>query len=346
MSKKGPHKPPYTLTPAILCLVAEISEVIGRLSAQEDVSKALRLRRINRIRTIQGSLAIEGNTLSEEQVTAILDGERVIAPPREIQEVRNAITAYDRFEEWQPHAENEVLEAHRILMTGLLDEAGVYRRGGVGVMSGGQVIHMAPPAKRVPALMHNLLGWLRTTDQHLLVASSVFHYEFEFIHPFTDGNGRLGRLWQTLILFHWNSLFAHIPVESLVHEHQAEYYQALQSSTQQTDSAPFIEFMLKVILDAVSSAVTPQVAPQVTPQVEQLLRVLVGEMSRKDLQMTLGLQDRKSFRERYLVPALADGLIEMTLPQKPNSRLQKYRLTNKGRRWLHRREDELNREKR
>lgn len=332
MSKS--YQPPYSLTPPILNLVAEISEAIGRLSAQTESTKELRLRRINRIRTIQGSLAIEGNTLSEAQITAILDGKRVIAPPREIQEARNAIAAYDRFEQWRPHSEDDLLEAHRILMAGLLDEAGAYRRGGVGVMAGGEVIHMAPPADRVPTLMNNLLHWLHTTDHHPLIASSVFHYEFEFIHPFADGNGRMGRLWQTLILFRWNPLFAHIPVESLVHEHQAEYYQALQHSTNQTDSAPFIEFMLRMVLNAVTSTAAPQVAPQVTPQVARLLEVVMGEMAREEIQNALGLQDRKSFRERYLVPALTDGLIEMTLPGKPNSRLQKYRLTDQGRSWL------------
>jgi Fic family protein len=340
MSNQASYQPPFTLTTVSLRLVAEIAEAIGRLSAQVASSATLRLRRINRIRTIQGSLAIEGNTLSEGQITAILDGKRVVAPPREIQEARNAIAAYDRFEQWQPQVEGDLLEAHRILMTGLVEEAGVYRCGGVGVMSGGQVIHMAPPAGQVLSLMQDLLQWLRTTDQHPLVSSSVFHYEFEFIHPFTDGNGRLGRLWQTLILFRWNPLFAHIPVESLVHEHQTEYYRALQSSTDQTDSAPFIEFMLRMILDAVSSAAAPQVAPQVTPQVERLLQVLVGEMSREEIQSKLVLKDRKSFRARYLKPALAEDLIEMTLPEKPNSRLQKYRLTDQGRSWLQRRNPE------
>lgn len=330
MSKKGQYQPPYTLTPAIVRLVSEISEAIGRLSAQPDTSTALRLRRINRIRTIQGSLAIEGNSLSEAQITAILDGKRIIAPPREIQEVRDAIAAYDRLEHWHPHVEKELLKAHRILMTGLLDEPGVYRRGGVGVLSGEHVIHMAPPAGRVRALMRDLLQWLGGTDQHPLVASSIFHYEFEFIHPFDDGNGRLGRLWQTLILTRWNPLFAHIPVESLVYERQEEYYQALQHSTQQTDSAPFIEFMLRMILGAVASAATPQDDPQVSPQVTRLLEAMMDEMSREDLQSALGLLDRKSFRERYLMPALAEGLIEMTHPDKPNSRLQKYRLTDKG----------------
>lgn len=333
ISVNNKYHPPYTITPIIVNLVAEIGEYVGRLAVLTDTAKALRLRRINRIRTIRGSLAIEGNTLNEQQITAILDGKRVIAPPREIQEVRNAIAAYDRFEQWQPEVEADLLEAHRILMAGLIDEAGAYRHGGVGVMAGNRVIHMAPPANRIPALMHNLFRWLAGNEAHPLISSSVFHYEFEFIHPFADGNGRMGRLWQTLILTGWNPLFAHIPVESLVHEHQTEYYQALQYSTERSDSAPFIEFMLRMILDALSSVVaTPQVEPQVTPQVASLLEVLDREMSRDEIQNALGLQDRKSFRERYLKPALADGLIEMTIPGKPNSRLQRYRKTEQGKR--------------
>ncbi|MDZ7596818.1 MAG: Fic family protein [Desulfobacterales bacterium] len=333
MSAKAANQPPYTITPEILNRVAAISEAIGRLTVLTNQARALRLRRINRIRTIHGSLAIEGNTLSEAQITAILEGKRVIAPPREVQEVKNALAAYDRFESWRPEVEKDLLEAHRILMLGLIDEAGIYRRGGVGVMAGQQVIHMAPPADRVPQLMSDLFGWLAATDAHPLIASSVFHYEFEFIHPFADGNGRMGRLWQSLILACWTPLFADIPVESLIFEHQAEYYQALQESTQKTDSAPFIAFMLRMILDAVTTS-APQVAPQVSPQVGELLAVIQGEMSRETLQSDLGLLDRKSFRLRYLKPALADGLIEMTIPDKPNSRLQKYRLTDKGRQWL------------
>ncbi|MDX9767049.1 MAG: Fic family protein [Ectothiorhodospiraceae bacterium] len=327
------YQPPYTITPEILNRLAAISEAIGRLTVLTDQARALRLRRINRIRTIHGSLAIEGNTLSEAQITAILEGRRVIAPPREVQEVKNALAAYDRFDTWRPGVEKDLLETHRILMSGLIDEAGIYRRGGVGVMAGSQVIHMAPPAARVPRLMADLFGWLTNTDAHPLIASSVFHYEFEFIHPFADGNGRMGRLWQSLILARWNPLFADIPAESLIFEHQAEYYQALQESTRQTDSAPFIAFMLRMILDAVTTA-TPQVSPQVTPQVGGLLAAIRGEMGREALQSALGLSDRKSFRERYLRPALDDGLIEMTIPDKPSSRSQKYRLTDKGREWL------------
>ena len=302
------------------------SHSIGRLSVQADTAKDLRLRKINRIRTIRGSLAIEGNTLTEEQVAAILEGKRVLAPPREIREAQNANAAYESLEQWRPHSEKDLLEAHKILMAGLLDEAGFYRHGGVGVVAGDQVIHMAPPADRVPTLMRDLFGWLKANDLHPLVAGAVFHYEFEFIHPFSDGNGRLGRLWQTLILLRWNPLFALIPVESLIHKHQQDYYTAINLSTEKADSSAFVEFMLKII----SSAITPQV----TPQVARLLDVLAGDMSREEIQRSLGLQDRKSFRARYLVPALAEGLIEMTIPEKPNSRLQKYRLTGKGRGWV------------
>ncbi len=333
MSSKPKYQPPYTITQDIVNLVALISEAVGQITTLTDPAKAVRLRRINRIRTIRGSLAIEGNTLSEEQITAILDGNHVIAPPREILEVRNAMAVYELFEKWRPKEESQLLEAHRIMMAGLIDEIGVYRSSGVGVMASGQVIHMAPPANRVPVLMQDLFLWLLNVEAHPLISSSVFHYEFEFIHPFTDGNGRMGRLWQTLILTQWNPLFADVPVESMVHQNQAEYYQVLQESTNRTDSAPFIEFMLRVILEAMT-AVAPQVAPQVSPQVRRLLEVIQGEMTREELQISLDLQDRKSFRERYLKPALAEGLIKMAIPDKPTSRLQKYDLTDKGRSWL------------
>ncbi len=332
------YQPPYTITPEVLNRVAAISEASGRLTVLTDQARALRLRRINRIRTIHGSLAIEGNTLSEAQITAILEGKRVIAPPREVQEVKNALAAYDRFDTWKPDVEKDLLDAHRILMSGLIDDAGMYRRGGVGVMAGQQVIHMAPPADRVPHLMADLFDWLAATDAHPLVASSVFHYEFEFIHPFADGNGRMGRLWQSLILARWNPLFADIPVESLIFEFQAEYYQALQESTQQSDSAPFIAFMLRMILDTVT-ATTPEVAPDVTPEV-RLLSAFTGEMTRQQLKMALGLKDDEHFRKAYLLPALDAGWIEMTIPDKPRSSKQKYRLTEKGRQRLAQRGDE------
>lgn len=327
------YQPPYAITSGILNQVAAISEAIGRLTVLTDQARALRLRRINRIRTIHGSLAIEGNTLSEAQITAILEGQRIIALPREVQEVKNALAAYDRFDIWKPDVEKDLLEAHRILMAGLIDDAGLYRHSGVGVMADQQVIHMAPPADRVPHLMVDLFGWLANTDAHPLIASSVFHYEFEFIHPFADGNGRMGRLWQSLILARWNPLFADIPVESLIFAHQAEYYQTIQESTQQTDSAPFIAFMLQMILDTVAGS-TPEVTPEVTREVAPEVRLLfnlAGEMSRQQLKEVLKLKDDEHFRKTYLLPALDAGLIEMTIPDKPRSSKQKYRLTDKGR---------------
>lgn len=246
------YKPPFSVSAKIISQVAAIAESIGRLSAAEGIP--VRLRRINRIRTIRGSLAIEGNTLSEAQITAILDGKPVIAPPREVQEVRNALHAYEQLLHWKPTKERHLLAAHSSLMNGLIEDAGHYRRSGVGVMHGKRVVHMAPPADRVPPLMKDLLRWLAGTDQHPLIASSVFHYEFEFIHPFTDGNGRMGRLWQTLILSQWNPLFAYVPMESLVHAQQRQYYAALNDSTRRGDSAVFIEFMLTRLLEAIAAA--------------------------------------------------------------------------------------------
>ena len=326
MSK--PYTPPYSLTGAIVSLVAQIAEAVGRLAAHETAATSLRLRRINRIRTIQGSLAIEGNTLSEAQITAILEGKRVIAPPREIQEARNAIKAYDRFTQWQPSAEKDLLAAHNILMSGLLDAPGQYRSAGVGVMAGAEVIHMAPPAKRVPPLMRDLLHWLKTTDEHPLIASSVFHYEFEFIHPFEDGNGRMGRLWQTLILSQWNPLLAHLPVETLIYEHQQEYYAALNRSTLQGDSAAFIEFMLHMILDAAPRA---QSKAQTGAQSESILHALASApLSANELIAHLKLRSKTGAFKRVIKELLDNGLIAYTLPDKPSSRLQKYRLTRKG----------------
>ena len=319
--------PPCTITPAILDLSIRIGEALGR-AEEAAAGEDLRLRRINRIRTIRGSLAIEGNTLTEDEIATILDGRPVIAPPREIQEVRNAFGVYDAFPRWNPASEADLLRAHEMLMVGLLDAPGRYRRGGVAVAGGGQVRHIGPPADRVPHLMSNLLAWLGGTDEHPLIASAVFHYEFEFIHPFEDGNGRMGRLWQTLILTRWNPLFAWIPVESLIHARQSDYYAAIRESSAKGESTPFITYMLEAIHEATS---TPQVTPQITPQVIRLLSVLKGEMSARQILHALGLSDRKSFRERYLLPALEHALVEMTRPESPTAKNQRYRLTARGR---------------
>ncbi len=322
---EGP--PPYRITPDILTRVAQIAEAVGRAEAS-GLSRDLRLRRINRIRTIQGSLAIEGNILSEEQIATILDGKPVVAPLRDVQEARNAIQAYDRYEQWDAASETDLLSAHETLMRGLLDAPGCYRRGGVAVMGQDRVHHVGPPAGQVPRLMADLLSWIGSTADHPLVTSSVFHYEFEFIHPFEDGNGRLGRLWQTLVLTRWKPLFAHVSVESLVRARQGDYYEAIRRSSADGESTAFVAFMLETILAAVR---TPQVALQVAPQVARLLSVLDGEMSLREILHALGLRDRKWLRQRYLLPALQGGYVEMTRPDAPSARTQMYRLTPLGR---------------
>ena len=320
--------PPYRITTVILSRVAEIAEAVGRAEAA-GLSEDLRLRRINRIRTIQGSLAIEGNILTEEQISTILDGKPVVAPLRDVQEARNATKAYERYERWDPASEADLLNAHEILMAGLVDAPGRYRPGRAAVMGPDGIQHVGPPAARVRSLMAELLAWLRDTDDHPLIASSVFHYEFEFIHPFEDGNGRMGRLWQTLVVTGWKALFAHVPVESLVRARQSEYYQAIRQSSAEGEGTPFIAFMLDTILAALR---TPQDAPHATPQVRRLLSVLAGEMSRREILHALGLSDRKWLRERYLLPALQDGFVEMTRPDVPSARNQRYRLTARARR--------------
>ncbi|TVR48271.1 MAG: Fic family protein [Planctomycetota bacterium] len=321
--------PPFTITNTMVQQVATISEQVGRLDASLPAAAQVLLRRGNRIRTIQGSLAIEGNTLSLEQVTAVMDGKRVLGSAREVQEVRGAIAAYEALGDWDPIKRDDLLAAHRVLMAGLVERPGAFRSGNSGIQRGSELVHVAPPAANVRGLINDLLTWLATTEEHPLIAACVFHYEFEFIHPFVDGNGRMGRLWQTLILSRWQPLFALVPVESLIRDQQVGYYGALNTCDAVGNSTAFIEFMLEIISNALSDLGG---SPQVSPQVKRLLAALHGSMDRAALQAGLGLTDRKSFRQRYLQPALAAGLIAMTIPDKPNSRLQQYQLTARGRR--------------
>jgi len=250
----GEYSPPYTITTPILRLVAEISEQVGRLTHIEEQRAVPRLRRENRIRTIQASLAIENNTLSVEQVTAVIDGKHVLGDPREIQEVRNAFAAYEAMDAWNPASMRDLLAAHSLLMAGLVSGAGRLRSGAVGVYRGDEVVHMAPPADIVPAHMERLLAWLGRTEEHPLVSGCVFHYELEFIHPFADGNGRMGRLWQTLILRSWKPILGYQPVESVIKQRQQDYYRVLSETDKEGDSSPFIEFILTALRDAINEA--------------------------------------------------------------------------------------------
>ena len=244
------YKPPFTVSPKAINLIANISSQIERYAIKMEQGDTLRLRRANRIKTIHSSLAIEGNTLSEGEVQAVLEGKTVIAPLKEIQEVRNAIKTYELYPKLNPFSIQDLLLAHGTMMAGLVDEAGMFRKGGVGVFDGDKPVHIAPQADRVRDLMNDLFVWLENADDHLLIKSCVFHYEFEFIHPFDDGNGRIGRLWQSLILGRLNPIFEHLPVENMVYSNQQAYYNAINKSSYLADSGPFIDFMLEEILNA------------------------------------------------------------------------------------------------
>jgi len=239
MHPDAPYSPPLTLNPALLNRVAAIAEALGRSNARQDALPSPRLRRENRIHTIQASLAIEQNSLSIEQVTALFDRQRVIGPARDIQEVRNAIAAYDALPRFDSSNPQHLLEAHGLLMAGLIDAPGRFRNGGVGIYRGDQLVHMAPPAARVPDLVNDLLTWLAASAWHPLLVSCVAHYELEFSHPFADGNGRLGRLWQTLILSRWNPLLAWLPIEE----------------DQLGDLETFVAYQLEAIHDALAAAI-------------------------------------------------------------------------------------------
>ena len=244
------YKPPFTVSAKAINLIAKISSQLERYAIRMEQEDTLRLRRANRIKTIHSSLAIEGNTLSEGEVQAVLEGKKVVAPLKEIQEVKNAIKTYELYPKLNPFSIQDLLLAHGTMMAGLVDEAGMFRKGGVGVFDGDKPIHIAPPADRVRDLMSDLFGWLENADDHLLIRSCVFHYEFEFIHPFADGNGRIGRLWQSLILGRLNPIFEHLPVENMVYSNQQAYYHAINRSSDLGDSGPFIDFMLEEILNA------------------------------------------------------------------------------------------------
>ena len=238
-------QPPFQITNKIIDDVSEISEQIGRLSAHNHLSANPNLRRTNRIRTIYGSLAIEQNTLSLEQVTAVLNGKHVLAPPKDIAEVKNAYEIYERLDELDPYSVDDLLTAHGIMTRGLVDESGMFRTRPVGVVNqDGQVVHLGTLPQYVPDSVTELLDWTKHSDLHMLIKSCVFHYEFELIHPFADGNGRVGRLWHTLLLSKWNPTFAWLPVESIIHDRQQDYYNAINASNNAGESTAFIEFML------------------------------------------------------------------------------------------------------
>lgn len=249
-------KPPFEITNQMIDYVAEIAELLGKLNVTDALSSNPTLRRSNRIRTIHGSLAIEQNTLSLEQVTAVLNGKHVFAPPKDIAEVKNAYEIYERLDKLDPYSVDDLLTAHGIMTRGLVEKSGMFRTRPVGVVdSEGHVLHFGTLPQYVPDLVMALLEWTKTSEVHMLIRSCVFHYELELIHPFTDGNGRVGRLWHTLLLSKWNSAFAWLPVESIIHDRQQEYYAAINASNDAGESTVFIEFMMSAIKASLIEAI-------------------------------------------------------------------------------------------
>jgi len=286
------YQPVLRITPALLKQIQQIEVLVSRWHHSAARVLTPQLRRNNRIRTIQASLAIEHNTLTVEQVTAVLNGKRVLGQPREILEVRNAFAAYEKLKQWKPHSRKQFLEAHRLLMKGLIDTPGILRRKGVGIYRGKTLVHMAPPANRISVLLDDLLAWTKTSEWHPLLQSCVFHYELEFIHPFEDGNGRMGRLWQTLMLSQWQPLLACLPVETVIRDRQKAYYNALALSDKAGNAAPFVRFMLKALHDALEEAVAS--APGSEKSSEKILAMLRQhpQLSARELAIQLHISSR------------------------------------------------------
>lgn len=322
MSRKG-YAPPYTINDNIVNLISYITELITKITINDTMDSNPKLKRENRIRMIHASLTIENNSLSLDQMTDIIDGKRVLGTTNDIREVKNAFKAYNILLEMNPFSIDTMLFIHKMLMDGLTGEAGMFRNGGVGVFAGQKLVHMAPPASQGAYLINDLIDWAKEENVHPLIKSCLFHYEFECIHPFIDGNGRMGRMWQTLLLDQWKTLFGWLPIETLIREKQEEYYAVLGACDHDGDSGKFIEFMLETIYHALKQRTDTE---QVTEQVGKLIDIIGdNEYSTNELMQLLGLKHRPNFRNKYLLPALSLGYIEMTIPDKPNSSKQKYK---------------------
>lgn len=295
------YKPPFEITSKIIELISNISEKIGEINYLQNNPYHIKLRKENRIKTIHSSLAIENNSLSLKQITAIIEGKHVLGNPNEIKEVKNSIQAYDLLLSLNPYNEKDLLKAHKLMMQDLVERNGKYRTDGVGIFDGEKVVHLAPPADRVPELMFDLFKWLKESDVHPLIKSCVFHYEFEFIHPFQDGNGRMGRLWQTAILKEWKEIFAWLPVETLIKENQKEYYNVLGTSDSEANSTKFIEFMLALILNTIEEIistekkVTQKVTVKVTVNQQKIIDAIKDNpyVTQEELSKIIGIT-RKS----------------------------------------------------
>ncbi len=324
------YRPPFTITNTIITYLSAISEKIGRIKAISNLEAKPHLRKNNRIKSIHASLKIEANSLSLGQVRDVINGKIVLGERNEIQEVKNAYAAYEKLAEINPYSIEQMKTFHGIMTKYAIEESGDFRRGEEGVFNGNHCIFMAPPARFVPALMEQLFNWMQEVQNtiHPLILSSVFHYEFVFIHPFSDGNGRMARLWHTALLSKWQPIFEYIPIESQIEKFQEEYYQAIAECHSKGESTIFIEFMLSQIdkiLDDISTQIN-QDNEQLTEYLKKLLEIMEYNIpyTSNTLMAKLNMKSKESFRKNYLRPALDLNLIQMTIPDKPNSRNQRY----------------------
>lgn len=322
--------PPFEITNIMLDYVSSIMENVGKLSNYNNLSKMPVLRRNNRIKSIHSSLAIEANSLSLNQVKDVINGKTVLGPQKEIQEVKNAYKAYEEIKKYNAYDIKELKRAHGILTYLTVEESGEFRNGEEGVFDGDKCIFMAPPAKNIPSLMHDLFSWMNDNKENvnLLILSSVFHYEFVFIHPFSDGNGRTARLWQNVILSNYKEIFEYLPIESSIKKYQDEYYEVIDFCNKQGNSNKFIEFMLRMINETLEEVINTSnnTIIQNNSYINKLLDVMEYNlpMSSKEIMIKLGLKSKESFRANYLDPAIKEGLIKLTLPDKPTSKNQMY----------------------
>lgn len=324
------YVPPYTITNKMLELVSDISEKVGKISSHKELESKPHLRRNNRIRSIHSSLKIEANSLSLSEVRDVINGHLVLGNQKEIQEVKNAYAAYEKISEINPSSISDLKRIHGIMTNRTVHESGVFRKGEEGVFSGEKCIFVAPPANMVSELMKDLLSWVKKNEGivHPLIMSAVFHYEFVFIHPFADGNGRMARLWHTVILYRWRSVFEFIPLESRIERFQSEYYDAIAKCHVNGNSNVFIEFMLEMndqVLDEVISQVNKANA-NTSEYVNRMLEVMEYDVpyTSNTIMELLGLKSKETLRKNYLNPAMELGLVRMTLPDKPNSKNQRY----------------------
>ena len=323
------YTPPFDITAEMLSLTSSISEKLGELHLRHNLDAKPHLRRSNRIRSIHSSLAIEANSLSLSEVRDVIAGHTVIGPGNEIREVRNAYAAYEALPDIDPYSIEDLKRIHGIMTEGLVKESGVFRSGDEEVFDGGRVIFVAPPPWNVPSLMQDLFTWMKgEKDLHPLILSSVFHYEFVFIHPFADGNGRMARLWQTAILMKWREIFQYLPIESRIEQDQAGYYKAIADCHRAGKSNVFVEFMLRQIDNALADILGQASSEegQLSEYVSRLLEVMEYDVpyTANALMEKVGIRTRDSFRNNYLRPAIDLGLVRMTIPDKPQSRNQRY----------------------